>query len=117
MAQGRHAELDGHRRVGRGGHDTAVHRGAADSQGAGHGREDSPGGPAGPGLAGDLDEHRRGSNLASQLLLAAGPGGELQQACQGLLASGSPGGRALAGEQPLGAVGIQSAASPAAGTN
>jgi hypothetical protein len=66
-------------------------------------------------LAGDLDEHRRSSDLASQFPRAGGPSGDLQQPGQGLLAGRSPGGNATPGEQRLSTGGIQGATSPEAG--
>ncbi len=91
MVRGEYAEPDG--LILRSGRDTTLTRAAvppaATSQGTAV--EDSPGGSAGPDRADDPGE-RRSSSLASKLLVAAGPGGDLRQACQGPPAGRSRGG-------------------------
>ena len=109
-ARGEYAEREWRCLVMRGGHHTRVHGSAADSYGAGRGRQLPPGGLPGLDSAGDLDERCRGSDLVRQLLRAARPRGDLQHPGNSLLAGRSPGRDATPGEQRLSRRAIQGAA-------
>jgi hypothetical protein len=109
---GGHAERDGRHLVMRDGYHAGVHRGSADRHGTGRDNQRPPGRSAGLSLARDLDEHRRGRDLARQFGRAPGSGGDLEQPGQGLLVGRSTGRDAPAGQQPLSARGIEGAASP-----
>ncbi len=106
--------LDGRHSVGYG-RPRTIGDGAAHGNGADRGRQGAPGQMAGPDLAVDLDKRRRGRNLASKLLLAAGAGGDLQHSCQRVLTGRGVPGNPPPGEQPLSGHPIQGPASPEAG--
>ena len=108
--RGEYAEREWRCLVMRGGHHTRVHGSAAESYGAGRGRQRPPGGLPGLDSAGDLDERCRGSDLVRQLLRAARPRGDLQHPGNSLLAGRSPGRDATPGEQRLSHRAIQGAA-------